>query len=124
MVLFIYRDAYYEKGEEKPEIEDAEIILAKNRQGATKTVMLKWWSRKMLFFEPDLQDMPQDTQSSHLQPPLTHPHQHKSNAQTDVPGQLVPQKEYLHEDIPYYDVSADDIPPDRDDFEPPTEDEV
>lgn len=51
MVMFLYRDKYYESGE-KPPIEDAEVIIAKNRQGATRTVMVKWDAKRTLFFEP------------------------------------------------------------------------
>jgi len=51
MVMFIYRKLYYNNDPVKPEIEDAEIILAKNRQGPTKTVHLKWWAKRTLFFE-------------------------------------------------------------------------
>ena len=58
MVMFLYRDKYYETGE-KPEVEDAEVIIAKNRQGATRTVMVKWWARKTLFFEPEQRDAPE-----------------------------------------------------------------
>lgn len=89
MVMFLYRDKYYESGE-KPEIEDAEIIIAKNRQGATRTVMVKWNAKKTLFYEldpagapvpPELHampasvnafvDFPDDTNYSHegLEPP-------------------------------------------------------
>lgn len=149
MVLFIYREGYYEKGEQKPEIEDAEIILAKNRQGATKTVMLKWWSRKTLFFEPDLPNMPQDTQSAYtqqqaqhhdIQPPLTHPQQHKGHTQGDAHRAASPHKEPdtvqeketvaatpmnpMRDPNPVYQFAENDIPPERDDFEPPIEDEV
>jgi replicative DNA helicase len=66
MVMFIYRDKYYDNSGEKPEIEDAEIILAKNRQGETKTVMVKWWARKTLFFEPDLPGQPSDPNAEHF----------------------------------------------------------
>ena len=68
MVMFIYRDKYYDNAGEKPEIEDAEIILAKNRQGETKTVMVKWWARKTLFFEPDLPGQPGDPGQEHFSP--------------------------------------------------------
>jgi replicative DNA helicase len=54
LVMFIYRKNYYESNLEKPEIEDAEIILAKNRQGPTKTVHMKWWAKRTMFFEPAL----------------------------------------------------------------------
>ena len=40
MVLFIYRDDYYDKETEKRNI--AEIILAKNRGGSVGTVELLW----------------------------------------------------------------------------------
>jgi len=68
MVMFIYRDKYYDNSVEKPEIEDAEIILAKNRQGETKTVMVKWWARKTLFFEPDQPGQPGDPQEPSFPP--------------------------------------------------------
>ena len=51
-VIFIYREKYYDTGLERQEIEDVEIIIAKNRQGPTRTVPLKWWPRRTLFFEP------------------------------------------------------------------------
>lgn len=53
VVLFIYREKYYDSGQERMEIEDAEIIISKNRQGPTRTVPLKWWAKRTLFFEPD-----------------------------------------------------------------------
>ncbi len=53
MVIFIYRPKYYDPAVIKPEIEDAEIILAKNRQGPTKTVHMKWWPKRTLFFEDE-----------------------------------------------------------------------
>ena len=50
-VMFIYREKYYDTSLERQEIEDAEIIIAKNRQGPTQTVPLKWWAKRTLFFE-------------------------------------------------------------------------
>ena len=60
-VIFIDRPDYYHKdnGEEKKEINEAHIILAKNRKGETGKVNLFWWGRKTLFFEED-KDAPQD----------------------------------------------------------------
>ena len=54
-VIFIDRPDYYnkDKSEEKQEINDANIILAKNRKGETGVVKLKWWGRRTMFFEPD-----------------------------------------------------------------------
>ncbi len=63
MVLFIYRDKYYDTTEQKPDVEDAEIIIAKNRQGATKTVMMKWMAKKTLFFEEDRPGDPSEMQA-------------------------------------------------------------
>ena len=72
MVVFLYRDKYYETGE-KPEIEDAEVIIAKNRQGATRTVTVKWWARRTLFFEPDQPGSPEA------------PPEYVSSARTELP---------------------------------------
>ena len=52
-VLFIYRDKYYKTNEERQKIEDAEIIIAKNRQGPSATVEMKWWAERTLFFEDE-----------------------------------------------------------------------
>lgn len=41
VVLFLYREAYYDKGEEADSL-DAECIVAKNRHGSTGTVNLAW----------------------------------------------------------------------------------
>ncbi|SCW60477.1 replicative DNA helicase [Ruminococcaceae bacterium YRB3002] len=49
-VIFIDRPDYYNK-EERKEIVDAHIILAKNRKGETGKVTLKWWGKKTLFFD-------------------------------------------------------------------------
>ena len=68
MVMFIYRDKYYDNSTKKAEVEDAEIIIAKNRQGETKTVMVKWWARKTLFFEPDQPGQPGDPQEPSFPP--------------------------------------------------------
>ena len=40
IVMFIYRESYYEDDTENPNI--AECIVAKNRHGETGTVMLEW----------------------------------------------------------------------------------
>ena len=40
IVLFLYRDGYYNKDSENPN--EAECIIAKNRHGETKTVELQW----------------------------------------------------------------------------------
>ena len=43
VVMFIYRDDYYNEASEKPGV--AEIIVAKQRNGATGPVELAWLSR-------------------------------------------------------------------------------
>ncbi len=73
MVMFIHRPDYYKRKEEidddsdeesneKPkfkknlddeEIQKAEIIVAKNRQGPTKTIYLQWNGSRTVFFEKD-----------------------------------------------------------------------
>jgi len=57
-VLFIDRD-YYKKGEETP-VQDARLIVAKNRHGETGTVHVKWWAAKTMFFEEDRKYDPVD----------------------------------------------------------------
>ena len=47
MVMFIYRDDYYNQESEKPGV--AEIIVAKQRNGATGPVELAWLSRYTKF---------------------------------------------------------------------------
>ena len=71
--MFLYRDKYYDNSTQKPEIEDAEVIIAKNRQGATRTVMVKWWAKRTLFFEPDLQGAPPESGSDHYPMPSDPP---------------------------------------------------
>ena len=53
VVLFLYRQQYYETDRVPTETEDAEIIVAKNRQGGTGSVHLGWWPKYTMFFEKD-----------------------------------------------------------------------
>ena len=134
MVMFIYRDKYYDNSAEKPEIEDAEIILAKNRQGETKTVMVKWWARKTLFFEPDQPGQPGDPQmppafpvqpdSNHPSRPADHhasnrhepkfphisnPPKHAAPDSVSEPASrnIPPLPDEFYDDVPPYDDSRD-----------------
>ena len=50
-VMFIYRDDYYDEESENKNI--AEIIIAKNRHGATGTVELQWVGQYTTFSNPD-----------------------------------------------------------------------
>lgn len=51
IVLFIYRDEYYDNDSE--EKNNAEIIIAKNRHGATGSVMLQWIGQYTTFYNQD-----------------------------------------------------------------------
>ena len=51
IVMFIYRDDYYDDESEQKNI--AEIIIAKNRHGATNTVELQWVGQYTTFSNPD-----------------------------------------------------------------------
>ncbi len=62
VVLFLYRDDYYEMPEESGPARDhsqAELIIAKNRHGATGTVYLGWKPEYTLFYDldPRMQNM-------------------------------------------------------------------
>ena len=51
VVLFLYRDDYYNKETEDPNT--AECIIAKNRHGATGTVKLHWLGQYTTFSSRD-----------------------------------------------------------------------
>lgn len=53
VVIFLYREQYYASDPILTETEDAEVIVAKNRQGATGSLHLGWWPKYTLFFEKD-----------------------------------------------------------------------
>ncbi|MBR3532302.1 MAG: replicative DNA helicase [Clostridiales bacterium] len=64
-VIFIHRPKAKSKGdgegdEPKTKIQDAQLIVAKNRHGETATCYVKWFGAKTLFFEPDRKDEPKD----------------------------------------------------------------
>ena len=66
-VIFIHRPSYYTKKKdagERQKIEDAQLIVAKNRHGQTDTAYVKWYGEKTLFFEAPRKDDPQDPQAS------------------------------------------------------------
>lgn len=61
VVMFLYRDDYYNQDELKKDVEQAELIVAKNRHGQTRTIHLGWRPEFTMFFEPEnipLPDMP------------------------------------------------------------------
>ncbi len=53
VVIFLYREQYYATDQTPKDTEEAEVIIAKNRQGETGTIKLGWWPRYTLFFETD-----------------------------------------------------------------------
>lgn len=66
-VIFIHRPSYYTKkkeASEKQKIEDAQLIVAKNRHGETDTAYVKWYGAKTLFFELDRNGDPVDPRGS------------------------------------------------------------
>lgn len=60
VVMFLYREHYYDQDQMQLEIEDAEVIIAKNRTGQTGTVKMSWWPKYTMFFEPEDSSMPTD----------------------------------------------------------------
>ncbi|MBP7402023.1 MAG: replicative DNA helicase [Clostridia bacterium] len=59
VVMFLHRPSYYENVQEVLETEVAEVIIAKNRQGETRTVNIGWQGQYTLFFDlPEHEAMP------------------------------------------------------------------
>ena len=54
VVLFLYRDDYYNKASQKPGI--AEVIAAKQRNGPTGDIELRFFSQFMRFDNPTFRD--------------------------------------------------------------------
>jgi len=59
VVMFLYRDDYYNEDELDKKVEPAELIVSKNRHGETKTIHLGWRPEYTLFFEPEKIPMPE-----------------------------------------------------------------
>ena len=57
IVLFLYRDAYYNKESQNQNI--SECIVAKNRHGETGTVKLIWDGQYTRFSNPDYNEPPE-----------------------------------------------------------------
>ncbi len=53
IVVFLFREQYYNTTGMQTETEDAEIIIAKNRQGQTGSIHLGWWPKYTMFFEQE-----------------------------------------------------------------------
>ncbi len=59
VVMFLYRDDYYNNEELDKKVETAELIVAKNRHGETRTIQLGWRPEYMMFFEPEKTPLPE-----------------------------------------------------------------
>ncbi len=59
VVMFLYRDDYYNNEELDKKVEPAELIIAKNRHGDTRTIHLGWRPEYTMFFEPEKIPMPE-----------------------------------------------------------------
>lgn len=53
VVMFLFREHYYDTDHQPLEVEDAEVIIAKNRQGETGSIHLSWRPRFTMFYEKD-----------------------------------------------------------------------
>lgn len=53
VVMFLFREHYYDSDHQPLEVEEAEVIIAKNRQGETGSVHLSWRPRFTMFYEKD-----------------------------------------------------------------------
>ena len=53
VVIFLYRQHYYDQNKVQMDTEEAELIIAKNRLGSTGLVKLGWYPRYTLFFEQE-----------------------------------------------------------------------
>lgn len=122
-VIFIDRPDYYNKGEEKPEIADAHIILAKNRKGQTGKVNMKWWGKKTTFFEEDREGDPSDPQKTGSAPKSSSPYTRTTDKASASSEYTFEEDEYATGayDAPpesgYDDMEAEQISnPDNEDF--------
>lgn len=59
VVMFLYREDYYNHEDLDKKVEQAELIVAKNRHGETRTVHLGWRPEFTMFFEPEKIPMPE-----------------------------------------------------------------
>ena len=67
-VMFLYRDSYYNNEELPPNPDEAELILAKNRQGTTGTIKLNWFSNITTFREQEYFDYNIPPENSNFDP--------------------------------------------------------
>lgn len=116
-VWFIDRPDYYKKkDEELPQIQDARIIVAKNRHGETGVVKLKWWGAKTLFFEEDRKQDPIDPATTGASSAYT---------RTTTPGASASDYQFGEAEEPTPPPVDDSMmPPSAEDMVPPPMDDV
>ncbi|MCQ2516141.1 MAG: replicative DNA helicase [Saccharofermentans sp.] len=112
-VIFIHRPDYYNKNKEHKKIEDAQLIVAKNRHGSTDTAYVKWLGERTMFFEPDRKGDPEDPQGSAFTRT-----QSSSSASSDYQfGEPPPEEpDFDPGEPPYEPMDEDIINQDNDDF--------
>lgn len=116
-VIFIHRPDYYNKNKEHKKVEDAQLIVAKNRHGATDTAYVKWYGERTLFFEPDRKSDPNDPKGADASPYTRT--QDGASASSDYQfGEPPPEEEppFEPDDIPYEAMDEDMVNQDNDDF--------
>ena len=117
-VIFIHRPSYYtrkKEASEKPRIEDAQLIVAKNRHGQTDTAYVKWMGEKTLFFEAPRKGDPEDPQASSYTRTTTQDRSssdyhfdNDTDAPYPVPEDDVPEQNDGYEDDAFMDSSEND----------------
>ncbi len=103
-VIFIHRPSYYTKkkdASERSKIEEAQLIVAKNRHGQTDTAYVKWYGEKTMFFEAPRKDDPVDPMGESA---------YTRTKSSDASSADYKFDEGMPEE-PSYDPGPDDVPP-------------
>jgi len=112
-VIFIHRPDYYNKNKEHKKVEDAQLIVAKNRHGSTDTAYVKWMGERTMFFEPDRKSDPVDPQNSSF----TRTQSSDSASSNYEFGEPPPETpDYDPGDVPYETGDEDYVNQENDDF--------
>lgn len=89
-VMFLYRPEYYEQDHLPQELEDAELQVAKNRAGATRSIKLGWMPSYMLFVDVDPMSEAPDAYSGNTSysPPAEYNSYSPPPGDEDIPFEL------------------------------------
>lgn len=127
-VIFIDRDDYYDKDKRSNEIQDAKIIIAKNRHGEPGVAKLKWHGARTLFYEEDRKSDPSEQNVSPYARTTTPGGAASDYKFDDQGGEIVPDmtpppeapvdsySEPALEAAPFADPDAYTPPPENDDM--------